>query len=251
MAALQVAPIHTHGRPSDRTRARAPHAVLAHLHYQPSLRAHARERVITFARALLSVPNRDVGTITRVQHVHVGADHVPAHGPWHAHASVDGLLEHEGLLPRLQSAGGVPDTAPQQLHAAYMSPAQQAQRMLGGSHALCQKAKAGAVTLPHVDRDLKGRPMHTYLAVMQGVELVIAWRRGDLHEDEVLRHVPSLDVLGSRKARLAGLTVLRAVAGDLVHMPPDTVHMVVTEVDKVHLAFHMHDIADSSAGGCV
>ena len=52
-----------------------------------------------------------------------------------------------------------------------------------------------------------------------------------MNKDEVLRQlpIPSLHVLASRKARMAGLTVLRAVAGDVIHLPPDTVHMVVTE----------------------
>ena len=100
-------------------------------------------------------------------------------------------------------------------------------------------AEAGAVTLPHVDDDLQEPPvtMGTYIAVVEGAELIVAWRRDELHEDEALRAIPSLEVLKS----LRSLTVLRAVAGDVVFIPRGTVHMVVTEVRKIHLAFHMYE----------
>ena len=105
-------------------------------------------------------------------------------------------------------------------------------------------SEPGAVTLPHVDDDIRGVNMGTYLAVVEGAELVVAWRRNGpdgLHEDEVLQDLkgpePSLDRLWT----VQSLTILRAVAGDLIHMPRDTVHMVVTEKRKVQLAFHIYE----------
>ena len=97
------------------------------------------------------------------------------------------------------------------------------------------------MTLPHVDDDQHGVTMGTYLAVVEGAQLIVAWRRDELHEDEVLRAVkgplPSLD----RLRTVQSLTILRAVAGDLIYMPRDAVHMVVTEERKVHLAFHIYE----------
>lgn len=146
------------------------------------------------------------------------------------------MLEHHKLLPRLHSVKD--DDAAVPLHAAYA--AQRDLRRRGNSMADWQMAEGGAVTLPHVDDDLKGDTMGTYLAVVEGAQLIVAWRRDELHEDEVLRAVrgpvPSLD----RLRALQSLTIVRAVAGDMIYMPRDTVHMVVTEKRKIHLAFHIY-----------
>lgn len=58
-----------------------------------------------------------------------------------------------------------------------------------------------------------------------------------MHEDEVLRAVALLEVLESARS----LTILRAVAGDVVYMPRDALHMVVTETHKIQLAFHIYE----------
>jgi hypothetical protein len=79
---------------------------------------------------------------------------------------------------------------------------------------------------------LKSEPF----VVVKGAELIVAWRRDDLDEFEALRAVPSLKVLQS----VWSLTILRADVGDIIYMPRDTVHMVVTEARKIHLAFHMN-----------
>lgn len=104
-----------------------------------------------------------------------------------------------------------------------------------------QMAEAGTVTLPHVDDDLQRITMGTYFAVVEGAELIVAWRRSDLHEDVALDAVrgaaPTLGVLHA----VPSLSVLRAVAGDLVYLPRDTVHMVITERRKVHFAFHVYE----------
>lgn len=120
-------------------------------------------------------------------------------------------------------------------HAGY---AQQARRRTrGGAHALWQMAERGAVTLPHVDVDLHGVLLETHFVVAHGVELFVAWRRDELHEDTVLGAIPSLDALEA----VASLTVVRAVAGDCLSMPAGTVHMVVTERRKCHLAYHTYE----------
>lgn len=46
-----------------------------------------------------------------------------------------------------------------------------------------------------------------------------------------------LEVLESARS----LTILRAVAGDVVYMPRDALHMVVTETHKIQLAFHIYE----------
>ena len=83
------------------------------------------------------------------------------------------------------------------------------------------------MTLPHVDYDLD-RPrstLDTYLAVVEGAELIVAWSWEDCDDTTVLRDIPSL----ARLASIPSLTVIRAVAGDVIFMPRNTVHMVVTE----------------------
>ena len=47
-----------------------------------------------------------------------------------------------------------------------------------------QKAEAGAVTLPYMDDDLHGVTTGTYIVVVEGAELIVAWRQYDLHEDQ-------------------------------------------------------------------
>ena len=58
-----------------------------------------------------------------------------------------------------------------------------------------------------------------------------------MDETDVIQTVPLLDILHE----VPSLTILRAVAGDVIYMPRDTVHMVVTEAHKVHLAFHVYE----------
>ena len=38
------------------------------------------------------------------------------------------------------------------------------------------------------------------------------------------------------------LTVMHRVKGDVIYIPPGVMHMVVTIVDKVHLAFHCYEM---------
>ena len=156
---------------------------------------------------------------------------------WKVHKSARALFEHQRLLPRLHSV--VAEDAVVPLGASYA--VQRARRKRGGTFAHWQMAESGALTLPHVDDDLQGTGLATYIVVVEGAELIVAWRRDDLHEDDVLRHIhgpiPSLDVLMSSTS----LTVLRAIQGDMIYMPRDAVHMVVTEKRKIHLAFHMYE----------
>ena len=91
--------------------------------------------------------------------------------------------------------------------------------------------------MAHVDADVRNVPMSTYFVIAKGAELIVAWRREELHEDIVLRDLPSLAKLQS----IPSLTARRAVAGDILYMPPNTVHMVVTERDKLHFAFHVYE----------
>ena len=79
--------------------------------------------------------------------------------------------------------------------------------------------------------------MGTYIVVVEGSELIVAWKRTDLDETAAIRTLPLLDILHT----VPSLTILRAVAGDVIYMPRDTVHMVVTEAHKVHLAFHVYE----------
>jgi hypothetical protein len=194
------------------------------------------ERVRHFARALRSLPLRDGRAIRRVAW---NCDlELPGHVAWEPHRSGSSLLEHCELLPRLHSA--TDDDAPVPLHRSYAD--QRPLRLRGGSYAMWQMADPGTVTLPHVDDDLHGVTMGTYFWMVEGAQLMVAWRRCDLHEDEVLRDVaraahPSL----SRLESVPSLTLLRAEAGDVIHIPKDAVHMVVSETRKVQLAYHVYE----------
>ena len=144
------------------------------------------------------------------------------------------MLEHEKLLPRLQSA----EVPVHDMHAV--------RRQIWDDgpypplvHEKWQSAEAGAVTLPHVDDDNQNPrvTMGTYIVVAEGSELIVAWKRTDLDETAAIRTLPLLDILHT----VPSLTILRAVAGDVIYMPRDTVHMVVTDAHKVHLAFHVYE----------
>ena len=138
------------------------------------------------------------------------------------------------LLPRLQSA----EVPLGDMHTA--------RRQIWGDgpyptlvHESWQSADAGAVTLPPIDDDNQSPrvTMGTYIVVVEGSELIVAWKRTDMHETDAIRTLPLLDSLHT----VPSLTILRAVAGDVIYMPRDTVHMVVTEAHKVHLAFHVYE----------
>ena len=103
-----------------------------------------------------------------------------------------------------------------------------------------QQAAAGCVTMPHIDLDSRDVPINTYLAVTQGTELIIAWRQEELDEGVALADLKSDPPSFARVLDLPSLTIVRVGPGDLVYMPARTVHMVITESDKVHLGFHTY-----------
>lgn len=229
------------GPPSRRTRSAVQSGTTSAAKHEGNLvndRARVRrerERVRHFARAVRSLqPMRGGRAIRCVARLKLQIPDVT----WTPHRSGKSLLEHCDLLPRLQSAND--DAAAEPLHRCYAE--QRHMRRRGNSYALWQMAHPGAVTLPHVDDDLNGVGMGTYIAMVEGAQLIVAWRRGDLHEAEVLRGIhglaqPSL----SRLESVPSLTILRAAAGDLIYMPKDTVHMVITEKRKVQLAYHVYE----------
>ena len=96
------------------------------------------------------------------------------------------------------------------------------------------------MTLPHIDRDHQNNPINTYLAVTKGTELIIAWCQEELDEGAVIADLQSDSPSFARILDLRSLTVVRVSPGDLVYMPAYTVHMVITETDKVHLGFHTY-----------
>jgi len=213
--------------PSNRLRARRP------VGYIEPARAVVRDRVRAVAHELCAVPERDGGAIRRISPFEVRLPDVV----WEPHGSTYSLVDNGLFLPRLHSAVADDRIVPWPLYHEQLS-----RRRRGGVKALWQKAQRGAVTLPHVDVDLRHVTMQTYIAVLEGVELIIAWRQDELHEDSVLS-----DIFDAEQASLAmlhsvpSLTIICAKAGDLIYMPRDTVHMVVTERDKIHFAFHVYD----------
>ena len=221
------------GAISSRTRSSSRGAAHVEEHHDVLCRNHARTRVRHFAHEVRSLPMRDGHAIRRIGRVDLTVPNVV----WRQHGSGRSQLEHHRLLPRLHSVSDDDSATP--LHLSYAP--QRELRRRGKSYALWQMAESGAVTLPHVDDDIRGVTMATYFAVVEGAQLIVAWRRDELHEDDVLRDVdsptPSLD----RLLTVPSLTTLRAVTGDLLYMPRDVVHMVVTEKRKIHFAFHIYE----------
>lgn len=237
--ALADLPCSDDGPPSRRTRSAVQNGTSPAAQHGAKLvneRARARrerERVRHFARAVRSLPMRGGRAIRCVAQLKLQIPDVT----WRPHRSGSSLLEHCDLLPHLQSVKD--DAAAAPLHRCYAE--QRHMRRRGNSYALWQMAQAGAVTLPHVDDDLNGITMGTYIAIVEGAQLIVAWRRGDLHEDEVLRDIRLAQPSLSRLESVPSLTILRAAAGDLIYMPKDTVHMVITEKRKVQLAYHVYE----------
>ena len=192
-------------------------------------RQKARARVKCFAQSLVDLPAVDAGAV-RI------ADHVTLKDPdvtWVLHRSVGARLEHSDILSKLMTAAAADDDIVVSV-PRYAS--EKTRRCNGKAHPAWQMAESGAVTLPHVDVDVNGVGINTYFIVTRGAELIVAWRRKDLHECDALREIPTLGALH----RIPSLTILRAVKGDVIFMPADTVHMVITEKTKCHLTFHTY-----------
>ena len=190
----------------------------------------SRARVQAFACSLRSLPPRDAQSVRTVGY----AERTEPAAAWSSHKSAAARLEHNGILPKLFTCPAKHAHVP--FNASYE--AQHALRRRGRAFPVWQFAPAGTVTLPHIDLDVNRVPLATYFVVASGEELIVAWDRNELHEDVAIRGLPSLDCLHSRK--LTSLTVTCAKAGDVVYMPPNTVHMVVTTVAKCHLAYHVY-----------
>ena len=110
-----------------------------------------------------------------------------------------------------------------------------ARRFGNGASSLWQASKAGRLTPAHVDVD--GNCV-TKFAVCTGQEVILAWRSVDLP----VEHLPpdsQLEQWARMLWNVPSFTVVHARAGDLVTMEKDTVHIVVTVEDKVHLAWHL------------
>ena len=109
----------------------------------------------------------------------------------------------------------------------------------GLAHPRWQRSKRGRVTLPHLDLDIHKKGIGTYLVGAAGEEVIVAWRDGGkLSEEAILEDLPLLQELHA----VPSLTVMHRVKGDVIYIPPGVMHMVVTIVDKVHLAFHCYEM---------
>lgn len=232
------------GPPSSRTRCRlsAAHVEqdfnLAKAKAQ-DLRA-ARNRVRAFAMALLrliwGLPWSNGCAIRKIRKVRM----YPPALLWENHASTTGRIENNVLLlPRLKKARADDAIIECFDFVKYASLYQRRRRRLGKTVADWQKMGSGGVTLAHIDVDQSGAnaALQTYFVVVQGKQLIIAWDRKEKHEDYVMDSNADLSAL----YRLKTLTLLLASAGDVVHMPTEAVHIVITLSTKVHLSFHMYD----------
>ena len=217
-------------RVSQRTRSHGAASVCKLLHVSEiRARRKARERVKCFAQSLADLPAVDASAVRIVDHVALKDPDVT----WVLHRSVGARLEHADILPKLMTAAAADDDIVMSV-PRYAS--QKTRRRIGTAHPAWQLAESGAVTLPHVDLDARGVGINTYFIVTSGAELIVAWRREDLHECDALREIPALHALHA----IPSLTIVRAVKGDVIFMPADTVHMVITEKTKCHLAFHTY-----------
>ena len=179
-------------------------------------RRKACGRVKCFAQSLADLPAVDASAVRIVDHVALKDPDVT----WGLHRSVGARLEHADILPKLMTAPAADDDIVVSV-PRYAS--QKKRRRIGTAHPAWQLAESGAVTLPHVDLDARGVGINTYFIVTRGAELIVAWRREDLHECDALREIPALDALHA----IPSLTIVRAVKGDVIFMPADTVHMVI------------------------
>ena len=192
-------------------------------------------RVRRFAKELRDLPVRDGGEVERREHVPLDV----VRGRFVTHKQ-DAPLEDHGILPNLEKMED--KDAPYNIPSiAGKYHAQKHERdTIGKAVALRQKAKAGAVTLAHIDDDQSParRPMGTHFHAYRGSQLLIAWRNieypySDCVADTRCTH-PTLKPLHN----LPSLTVVRVNAGDHVYMRAGTAHIVITLTDKEHLAYH-------------
>ena len=191
-------------------------------------------KVRRFAKELRALPVREGGVIERRGSTRAPQEETTTCFVNHPTGSP---LEHHGILPKLTKAPAehTPYTIP---GIAPMYRDQRNGREQGRAFADWQKALAGTVTLPHVDRDAQEDLIGTHIIVTKGSQLIVAWRDEELHWKQALRAIdrpyPSMQLLH----KIPSLTVMRISKGEHVYMPPGTAHMVVTLTDKTHLAFH-------------
>ena len=162
-------------------------------------RRKACGRVKCFAQSLADLPAVDASAVRIVDHVALKDPDVT----WGLHRSVGARLEHADILPKLMTAPAADDDIVVSV-PRYAS--QKKRRRIGTAHPAWQLAESGAVTLPHVDLDARGVGINTYFIVTRGAELIVAWRREDLHECDALREIPALDALHA----IPSLTIVRA-----------------------------------------
>ena len=192
-----------------------------------------RNIVPKFAAAVAALPQCHGGALRVTRHTIPPPDLTDLR----IHPTQSTLTWEHAALPLLHKSAVAPDPPPS-LAPRYAK--QGRLRARGNAVPEWQQALAGCVTLPHIDRDSRGNPINTYLAVTQGVELIIAWRQSELDEGPVIADLQSSHPSFARILGLRSLTIVRAGPGDLVYMPARTVHMVITESDKVHLGFHTY-----------
>ena len=193
---------------------------------------HSRRSVLqTFASDVRRLPPGDGGAIHLLRR---GFEFAECGGL--EYTSHDAVELVPNVLPRLERAPAHDAHIPGGLSALYAQ--QGTQRKRGLARPLWQRSKRGRVTLPHLDLDIRKKRIGTYVVCAAGEEVIVAWRDVDLSEAAILEDLPSLRGLHD----VPSLTVMHCVTGDVIYIPPGVVHMVVTTVDKVHLAFHCYEM---------
>lgn len=207
-----------------------------------------RKRTLAFGTMLKALPTRHARrTVARTirRHEAFAEYDFDRMDCWQPHVAKEPIVhDYLPLLYRVDAPRDEADWLPEYC-------AQRAVRASGEAVAILHKAERGTVTMPHTDKDRKGRPTGSVLALQCGEQLLVAWHESDLPIDELNHGTPHddgecfaewPDVL----ATVGSLTIISMQAGDAVEIDAHAVHMVVTTQSKRQITLSTYEPVPST-----
>lgn len=153
---------------------------------------------------------------------------------WHSHPGNQPLVVDH--LPTLEVSQHRDEDVTGQLCDKHLFNQEATERQKRNYHACWFKAKQGCCTMPHTDRCMQERPLHTVIAVSQGSHTIVAWKQQDCHESELLQK--DREEWPQFLQSIPSLVAVSMGGGDVLVMGPNVVHMVVTTADKLMFTVH-------------